>query len=89
VVPEGRAAAVWNAARARLAKVVAPDDFTTWLQPAWLFDIVEDVAVLVAPNVFVRDKLGDTFIETIVDVLAHEVGRAVQVELVIGDPEKA
>jgi hypothetical protein len=89
VVPEGRAAAVWNAARARLAEVVAPDDFTTWLQPAWLFDIVEDVAVLVAPNVFVRDKLGDTFIEAIVDVLAHEVGRAVQVELVIGDPEKA
>ena len=87
--PEAQVTAVWNVARAKLAEVVAPDDFTTWLQPAWLVDIVEDIAVVGTPNVFVRDMLRDTFVDTLAGVLSHEIGRAVQVELVIGDPGMA
>ncbi len=87
--PKALATAVWTVARAKLAEVMATDDFTIWLQPAWLVDIVEDTAVVGTPNVFVRDMLRDTFITTLADVLSHEIGRAIQVELVIGDPEMA
>ena len=75
---------VWRTVLGRLAGEVAPAAFATWLGSTQLVELIEDVAVVAAPNVFARDEVATAFGAQIAAALAHELGRQVEVEYVIG-----
>jgi hypothetical protein len=73
----------WLALQNELARKVSPDDFHVWLEGLVLLDISDEVVVLGAPNVFVRDHVMSTFQALIVDLLSEIIGHAMRVEFAI------
>jgi hypothetical protein len=77
-------AALWAAARDRLARDLPATDWNTWIAPLVVLDLVDDMAVIGAPNVFVRDEVMARYREPLATVLGEQIGRAMQIELVVG-----
>jgi hypothetical protein len=75
---------LWDKALARLSTLVDPVSWETWLAPTHLLDIIDNIAVVGAPNVFARDEVQRRYVPQIATALSTELGRAVEVEVVIG-----
>jgi hypothetical protein len=73
----------WKAVLERLSDEVPLESFVTWLRPTVLLHLDHDLAVIGAPNVFVRDEL-EKFRDTITTQLTLERAQTVNVEFVIG-----
>ncbi len=73
----------WKAVLQHLSDEVPLESFVTWLRPTVLLHLDHDLAVIGAPNVFVRDEL-ETFRDIITTQLKFERGQTVNVEFVIG-----
>ena len=76
-------AQIWHAVLARLRQQLPPPVCATWLQPTALLALSDELAVVGAPNVFVRDELDQRYREAIVTALVDELGRQVSLEFVI------
>lgn len=79
----------WPAIRDRLVSRVPPDDWNTWLAPLALLDIIDGVAVIGAPNLFVRSEVTARFETLLATALAEELGQELQIDLVIASPALA
>ena len=75
---------VWETTCARLAKVVSPTDWSTWIEPLTLLDIADDTVVIGAPNCFARDHVRTTYDGLLEEAFQTTLGRMVHVEVVIG-----
>lgn len=73
----------WPTILARLAQQVTPDELSTWLGQTTLLDIMDNCAFIGTPNVFVRNHVRDAYTSQMSAALAAELGRPVQVEVVI------
>jgi hypothetical protein len=75
---------LWVSVRTQVEKQVEQSDFTTWIAPLALLEVLDEIAVIGAPNVFVRNEVTERFSPLIASVLAETVGHFVDVEVVIG-----
>jgi len=85
----GRAApsagqALWCAVLERLREEVPAADFETWLQPARLLVLENDVAVVGTDNIFTREHLQQAHSAMLARAFAAERGRVTRVDVVIG-----
>lgn len=77
---------VWQRVLASLALQVSTEAFTTWLAVLRLLDIIEQTAIITAPNVFVRNEARERFDTLIADALRIELGHIREIEIVIDTP---
>ncbi len=75
---------LWDKVLARLSTLVDLVSWETWLAPTHLLDIIDNIAVVGAPNVFARDEVQRRYVPRLATALSTELGRAVEVEVVIG-----
>ncbi len=73
----------WQAALRRMAQVIAPSEWDTWIEPLDLLALDGGSAVVGAPNCFARDQLAATYGTLLEDVLTAELGHPVAIEVVI------
>ncbi len=87
VAPEQHARSqLWAAVQERLRTTVDPGEYATWLEPTRLLEIDGDIAVVGAPNIFVRDEIERRYKAECVAHLAAVIGRPYSLELVIVTP---
>lgn len=77
---------VWRKAQTTLEFQVSAEAYTTWIATLRLLDIVEQSAIIAAPNVFVRNEVRERFDTLIADALRLELGQALEIEIVIDTP---
>lgn len=78
--------ACWPGVLARLAQEIAPDEFSVWLRTSCLLDIIDDLAIIGTPNVFVRDQVREVYGTRLVEALTAELGSPIKIEIVIDTP---
>jgi hypothetical protein len=81
-------AALWQMVLARCRERVPAEECMTWLEASSLLELAGDVAVVAAPNVFVRDAIAARFEPVIAEALSAATGRKLCLELVIGTPTR-
>lgn len=77
---------VWEKVQATLAPQVSAEAYTTWIAVLSLLDIIEQSAIVAAPNVFVRNEVRERFETLIADALRGELGQTFEIEIVIDTP---
>jgi chromosomal replication initiator protein len=80
--------AVWTRAIAELGDDVLPAQHRAWMRLTKPLALVQDTAVLAAPNDFARDILDTKLRDVIVAALSRQLGRDVRVAVTV-EPESA
>lgn len=76
----------WDAVCGRLKGSISAEEFETWIAPLRLIQVEDALAVLVTPNVFVRNEISERFAMPIAAALEAELGRSCRIELAIDQP---
>ena len=74
----------WQQALDLLKLQLPPDKYVTWIQSNNLLLVEKQVAIVGAPNVFVRQEVELHYSKQIAAVLSELYGRPLEVEVVIG-----
>ncbi len=83
VKPSDNYVNLWQMVCARLQHELPASVYKTWFVPSMLLDLAGEVAVIGTPNVFVRDEIASTYCNQLTAALAAEVGRPLQIEVVV------
>lgn len=76
---------IWQAALGDLQVQIPRNEFDTWIKQTALIAIEDQLAIVGAVNIFVRQKLEDQYVTPIADTLSSILGYPVQVQVVIGN----
>jgi hypothetical protein len=77
-------ASTWRQALELLEAQLDAQSYATWIAPTRLLHLDDDLAVVVTPNVFVRDEVERNHATHLEAAVRQVIGRPVAVELVIG-----
>ena len=76
-------AKIWNTALGTMQVQTSRQEFTTWLKPANLLAIENGVATVGVPSSFYKDKLENSYISPLRELISDLVGVPVQIRVVI------
>ncbi len=76
---------VWQAVLGRLVTHVPREEYQTWLMPTSLLDLEDGSAILVVPNVFVRQEVESRYLNVLASSLQEVLGYGVEIQVVIGN----
>ena len=78
---------VWNTTLGSLQVQLPRHEYNTWVRGATLLEIDNGVAIVRAPNAFIKEGLESRYLTTLREQLGSVVGFPVDVRVVLGSPE--
>ena len=79
---------VWNRAKPRFDDPSIRPQHKAWISLTKPLGLVEDTALLAAPNEFARDYLDNRLRPIIASVLSEELGRDIRVAVTVAHPDE-
>ena len=76
---------IWQAALGDLQVQIPRNEFDTWIKQTSLIAVEDQLAIVGATNIFVRQELEGRYVSSITDTLSSILGYPVQVQVVIGN----
>jgi chromosomal replication initiator protein len=76
---------VWQKVADRMRESLDQVSYETWITPLSFIDLHDRTAIIEAPNRFFRDWVKQRYLQLIQQLLAAEVGRAIEVNLTVRD----
>lgn len=76
---------VWQAVLGRLVTHVPREDYAPWLMPTSLLGLEDGSAIIVVPNVFVRQEVESRYLNVLASALREVLGYGVEIQVVIGN----
>ena len=78
---------VWNTTLGSLQVQLPRHEYNTWVRGATLLEIDNGVAIVRAPNAFIKEGLESRYLTTLREQLGSVVGFPVDVRVVLGSPD--
>lgn len=78
---------VWNTTLGSLQVQLSRNEYNTWMRGVTLLDIDNGVAIVRAPNVFIKEGLENRCLPALREQLGSIIGFPVDVRVVLGTPE--
>jgi chromosomal replication initiator protein len=78
---------VWNTTRGSLQVQLPRHEYNTWLRDTTLLDIKNGVAIIRAPNPFIKEELENRYLSTLREQLGAVVGFPLDVRVVLATSE--
>lgn len=78
---------VWNTTLGSLQVQLSRNEYNTWMRGVTLLDIDNGVAIVRAPNVFIKEGLENRYLTALREQLGSIIGFPVDVRIVLGTPE--
>jgi len=76
---------VWQAVLGRLVSHVPCEEYAPWLKPTSLRELEDGSAILVVPNVFVRQEVESRYLNVLASAFREVLGYGVEMQVVIGN----
>src|SRR5205085_9040243 len=74
---------LWNDILSTLQHQVTRQEFNTWIRPAMLHTIEEDIAMIVVPNVRIKEAIEAKYHALLRDLLTMHVGEPMRVQVIL------
>lgn len=78
---------IWNQTVANLEKVIAPQNFSNWIEPIGFSHVDQQQLFLTVPNQFFKEWLEDNYIDIISSALSVATDKQMQVSFLIQEQE--